>query len=374
MEDLPAPDEIRLSMASLDRLMPMHVIIDPRERILHAGPTLIKACGGDDLAGKPFFEVFDARRTRPRANLLDACARYGRKIYLRMRDEYRTSLVGAACVLPGGETGLVNLSFGIALVDAVGRYDLAGSDFAASDLTLELLYLVEANSAAQRESALLTERLNGARRAAEADAGSDMLTGLRNRRVLDQVLERLISRNLPFALMHLDLDFFKAVNDTLGHAAGDLVLKRVAQILSEEVRDQDTVARVGGDEFVLVFDHLTDRTKLARIARRVIARLEEPVAYRDTTARISGSIGIICSTDLDRPEAGQMMELADAALYASKEKGRACYSFYEPGMKLAQRPEAAMDADGDGQAGGVAASPGAGGDDARRGRDLTARL
>lgn len=326
-------NRITLDMSALDLMMPMNVVFDVAETIVHVGPTITKVCGGRDLVGQHFFDVFEARRTRPRANLLDACARYGRKIYLRMRDEYRTSLVGSACALPDGRTGLINFSFGIAVVDAVQRYDLAGSDFAASDLTLELLYLVEANSAAQRESALLNERLNGARRAAEADAASDMLTGLRNRRVLDQVMDRLISRNLPFALMHLDLDFFKTVNDTLGHAAGDLVLKRVAQILTEETRKQDTVARVGGDEFVMVFDALTDREALDRIARRIIERLEEPIAYRDTAARISGSIGIILSTDLDRPDAAAMMERADAALYASKEKGRACHTFFRGGME-----------------------------------------
>ena len=324
---------ISLSYESLDRMMPMHVVFDLDEKIVHVGPTITKVCQGQDLVGRDFFEIFEARRQRPRANLLDACARYGRKVYLRMRDEFRTSLVGSATVLPDGKTGLINFSFGIAVVDAVQHYDLAGSDFAASDLTLELLYLVEANTGAQIESAALTQRLFGAKRAAEADAASDMLTGLKNRRVLDQVLEKLSRRNRPFTLMHLDLDFFKAVNDRLGHAAGDKVLKEVARILTEETRSQDTVARVGGDEFVLVFDHLTDRNKLARIAARMIERLEVPIPFKQEKAQISGSIGIVSSTLYDRPDTDQMMEHADAALYVSKERGRACYTFYTPGMQ-----------------------------------------
>ncbi len=328
-----------LDLAALDLMMPMHVLFDTDETIVHAGPTLTKVCGGRELAGRKFFDLFEARRTRPRKNLLDACDRYGRKLYLRMRDRHRTSLVGTGCTLPGGETGLINFSFGIAVIDAVSRYDLAGSDFAASDLTLELLYLVEANCAAQRESAQLNERLNGARQAAEQDAASDMLTGLKNRRVLEQTLGRLVRRKLPFSLMHLDLDFFKAVNDELGHAAGDLVLRNVARILTEETREQDTAARIGGDEFVLILDGLTDREKLSRIATRMIARLEEPVPYRDTVARISGSIGILPSTALDRPDPDRMMEQADAALYASKQRGRGCFSFFEPGMEEADRSE-----------------------------------
>ncbi len=332
MGNIEKENGISLSYDMLDRMMPMHVVFDADEKIVHVGPTITKVCQGRDLAGCHFFEIFEARRQRPRADLLDACARYGRKIYLRMRDQYRTSLVGSATVLPGGRTGLINFSFGIAVVEAVQHYDLAGSDFTASDLTLELLYLVEANSGAQQESAALTQRLFGAKRAAEADAASDMLTGLSNRRVLDQVLDRMVARNLPFTLMHLDLDFFKAVNDRLGHAAGDAVLKEVARILTEETREQDTVARVGGDEFVLVFDQMTSKAKLSRIAERLIERLEVPVPFKGDEARISGSIGIVTSNLYDRPDVAQMMEDADTALYVSKLRGRACYTFYEPGM------------------------------------------
>ena len=333
--------QISLDIEALDRMMPMHVLFDLEETILHVGPTLRKVFGGADLAGRHFFDMFLARRKRPRANLLDACARYGRKIYTRINDQHLTSLIGTACVLPDGKTGLINFSFGISVVDAVRHYDLAGSDFAASDLTLELLYLVEANSAAQRESRKLNERLYGAKRAAEEDAASDMLTGLKNRRVLDQVLDRAISRDVPFTLMHLDLDFFKAVNDRLGHAAGDTVLREVARILTEETRKEDTVARVGGDEFVLVIDHQTDPAKIAAIAARMIERLEKPIPYRDEMARISGSIGIVISTQYAQPEVAQMMEDADAALYVSKQKGRACYTFYEPGMVAEDREELA---------------------------------
>lgn len=330
--------DISISTAALDRMMPMHVLIDIDETILHAGPTIRKVCGGQDLAGRHFFNLFEARRQRPRKNLLDACERYGRKIYLRMRDQYQTSLIGSAVVLPDGKTGLINFSFGIAIVDAVEHYGLAGSDFAATDLTLEMLYLVEAKSAALTESSQLNQRLHGAKTAAEADAGSDMLTGLKNRRVLDQVLSRMTSRSQPFTLMHMDLDFFKAVNDTLGHAAGDHVLQVVAKILTEETREEDTVARVGGDEFVLVFDHLTDPGKLARIATRMIERLEEPIEVKGGTARISGSIGLVSSTQYQLPDAARMMEDADVALYASKERGRARFTMYEPGMQAAEEP------------------------------------
>ncbi len=325
--------EICITLESLDRIMPMHVIVGLDEIITHVGPTLAKTKPAVDFVGKHFFDLFEARRRGQGGSLVDACAESGRKVYLRLRDDFKTQLIATASVLPNQGGILLNLSFGIAVIDAVGHYDLAGSDFAPTDLTLEMLYLVEAKSAALDESSQLNQRLHGAKTAAEADAASDMLTGLFNRRVLDQVLGRLAARNLPFTLMHLDLDLFKAVNDTLGHAAGDHVLKVVSRILKEETRMEDTVARVGGDEFVLVFDRLTDPKRLDAIAERIIKRLKVPVEIKDgTVAQIAGSIGLVSSIIYDNPDPAQMMEDADTALYASKERGRACHTMFEHGM------------------------------------------
>ncbi|HHB81511.1 MAG TPA: GGDEF domain-containing protein, partial [Aliiroseovarius sp.] len=233
---------------------------------------------------------------------------------------------------------IVNLSFGIAVVDAVRRFNLAGSDFAATDLTLELLYLVEANAAAMAESQQLNERLHGAKMVAEAEASSDTLTGLYNRRALDAMLARLIARGAPFALMHLDLDFFKQVNDTLGHAAGDLVLQQVAKVLLEETRSNDIVARVGGDEFVLIFDGVTDHARLAALSKRLIERLEEPVPYGETSAQISGSIGIAVVFAGSTPDPAVLMDQADRALYASKEAGRGRFTFHKAPLSGAPAP------------------------------------
>lgn len=330
-------ENIGISLASLDRMMPMHVVVGPDETISKVGPTLAKTRPGESLVGRHFTDVFEPRRQRCQGDMMKACTGPGTKVYLKLRDDFGTQLTGIAAPLPGGAGILINLSFGIAVVDAVGRYNLAGSDFAPTDLTLEMLYLVEAKSAAMSESSQLNQRLHGAKTAAEADAASDMLTGLKNRRVLDQVLSRLSGRDQPFSLMHLDLDFFKAVNDTLGHAAGDNVLQVVANILTEETRGEDTVARVGGDEFVLVFDHLTDADRLAKIATRMIQRLEEPIEFKGQTANISGSIGIVCSSYYDPPDIDQMMEDADAALYASKERGRACFTMFGRDMAIKSR-------------------------------------
>lgn len=128
------------------------------------------------------------------------------------------------------------------MVQAVRAHGLTGSDFAPTDLAVEMLYLVEAQSAAFRESRGLNDRLHGQKIAAEEQAYTDTLTGLKNRRAMDLSLAKCLSSGARFALLNLDLDYFKNVNDTLGHAAGDHVLQVVAKILLEETRQNDSIA------------------------------------------------------------------------------------------------------------------------------------
>jgi diguanylate cyclase (GGDEF)-like protein len=320
---------VSLDATRLDVLMPMHVLVSPDGIVRHAGPTLAKIHPGRTLVGAPFFELFELRRPAQAADIVAVCRTAGAKIALRLRDPDRTPVTGSAICLSDADGVLINLSFGFAVVDAVTRFGLAGSDFAATDLTLELLYLVEANAAAMEEASNTGRRLVGAKDAAQAEALQDALTGLDNRRALDQALARLVERGTAFTLMHVDLDFFKAVNDTLGHAAGDLVLQEVARILHDVTRKDDVVARVGGDEFVIVFNKVTDAERLGTLATRLIARLEEPVPYGDQEARISASIGIAPSDLYDRPDPERMQRDADAALYASKRRGRACYTLVD---------------------------------------------
>lgn len=329
----PPRGSVHLGHEALDRLMPMHLLVDAAGTILQAGPTVSKIHPGQVLAGKHFFDMFAPRRPNHTDDVEEICRRSGGKFTLRMRDRARTPLIATGVCAESGGGVLVNLSFGIAVVEAVARFNLAGSDFAATDLTLEMLYLVEANAAVMAESRKLNERLHGAKIEAEAEALSDTLTGLGNRRALDQMLPRLIARGAPFALMHLDLDYFKQVNDRLGHAAGDHVLREVARILLDETRSDDVVARVGGDEFVIVFNRLTDYGRLRAIAERLIQRLEQPVPAGRGVAQISASIGLTVSTQYRAPDAADMMHDADVALYASKARGRASFTFHAAGAE-----------------------------------------
>jgi len=250
-------------------------------------------------------------------------AHAGQKLRLCLRNSPSTlPLRGLAQTLEGGEGCLINLSFGIGIMEAVRVHALTDGDFAPTDLAVEMMYLIEAKAATLDALHGLAERLEGDKRQAETQALTDTLTGLRNRRALTQVLEALSRGRSPFALMHLDLDYFKTVNDTLGHAAGDHVLRVVAATLGRETRAEDTVARIGGDEFVLVFPGMDDPSQLESVGRRIIDELSKPIDFEGKPCRISGSIGIVLSSQYDVPDAERMQNDADEALYASKRAGR----------------------------------------------------
>lgn len=314
----------------LDVICPMHVMLNETGHVVHAGPTLSKLWQEHDVVGQRFLEMLEVLRPRGVGNMSALLRCRGEKLHLRKRSDPQSTLKGV--LMPHSSAGgaVVNLSFGISVMDGVRDYALTATDFAATDLTIEMLYLIEAKSAAMEASRKLNLRLQGAMIAAEEQAYTDTLTGLKNRRAVDHILPRLLERDTPFALMQMDLDYFKAVNDTYGHAAGDQVLQHVARALVEETRDQDCVARVGGDEFVLIFEGVTDRDRLGDIAGRIIARIEEPVTYKDVQCRVSASVGIALSGECHPLNDAQLMADADSALYASKHHGRAQYRFFDP--------------------------------------------
>jgi diguanylate cyclase (GGDEF)-like protein len=313
---------VRLSLESLSRLMPMHAIVSTTGHIEHTGQTLAKLAQ-KGFIGLRFLEAFEMRRPRDITTINDLRSKTGQPLRLRMRQAPNVALNGLALPLPGHGGLLIDLSFGIGAVDAVGRFELTSGDFPPTDLTIEMLYLVEANAAVFAESRNLTMRLLGAKADAEEKAFTDTLTGLRNRRAMDAILKRYAECSDSFALMHLDLDFFKAVNDTLGHAAGDAVLREASRILNEETRVSDTVARVGGDEFVLILTQISNVETVERIGARILQQLEKPIKFGNNICRISGSIGVTLSEDYAQPDPEQMLIDADKALYASKHAGRA---------------------------------------------------
>ena len=314
---------IQIDRAAVNLLMPMHLWLSEGGRIASVGLTLHKAFGTTVLEGAAFFGMFEVRRPGGIFTIEDLRRRQGERLSIVPRARAGMSVLRGLAVSLAGDGGvLLNLSFGSGVVEAVAMHQLTDADFAATDLAMELLYLVEAKTAVTEELGQLNLRLQGARDEAKEQALTDALTGLRNRRALDFTMKNLIDFHVPFGLMHIDLDYFKAVNDTFGHAAGDHVLREVAKALTSETRSKDTVARVGGDEFVVIFKDLTDPSQLSGIAMRVVDRLSEPCEFQGNMCRISASIGITISTDYFAADADQMLKDADTALYASKNGGR----------------------------------------------------
>ena len=314
--------------ALLETLCPMFALVDETGRITRVGPTLQKLRPDQPMEGQDFLTLFELLRPRMVTTIPALMATAGGRLRLRFRDNPRTALKGLIAPLPNGEGAVINLSFGISILDAVRDYALTSADFSGTDLAIELLYLVEAKSAAMEASRSLNLRLQGAMLAAEEQAYTDTLTGLKNRRAMDHIMSHLLSAKSRFALMHLDLDFFKSVNDRLGHAAGDQVLQHASRIMLEETRNDDMVARVGGDEFVLIFKGLLDREKLSNIAGRLIGKLSAPMSFDGDTCSVSASIGIALSTEFENPLASEIIHAADLALYSAKRNGRSRHCLY----------------------------------------------
>jgi diguanylate cyclase (GGDEF)-like protein len=178
-------------------------------------------------------------------------------------------------------------------------------------------------------------------------AHHDALTGLANRALLRDRIEMALHRQRregeTFALLLLDLDRFKNVNDTLGHGAGDELLCAVAERLLRCVRDVDTVARLGGDEFAILQAGTNARASVEILARRIIEVIEEPYVLGGTPAEISTSIGIARSAD--SAEIEQLFHNADLALYGAKSEGRNGFRLFEPEMDAAAQARRQMEDD-----------------------------
>lgn len=167
-------------------------------------------------------------------------------------------------------------------------------------------------------------------------AQHDQLTGLFNRDQIISILTgfmanaRRYKRNL--ALLFLDLDHFKHVNDSLGHEVGDLLLKSVSERIVKSVREGDFVARLGGDEFAVVLSNVDSERSVAQLAQRMLDNLVMPHSLKEHEILVSSSIGIAMYED-SYEDATQMLKAADAAMYQAKKKGRSQFAFFSPELE-----------------------------------------
>ena len=160
----------------------------------------------------------------------------------------------------------------------------------------------------------------------------DLLTGLPNRMLFndrfEQALQRSRRNRQPIALMYLDVDFFKRVNDTHGHAAGDQLLMQFGQRATTCVRASDTVARLGGDEFAILLENVASAGVVGTIAEKLVAAMRVEFDLGDAKTRATTSIGIVFVHDFGQ-HAKVILKAADEALYAAKAEGRNNYRLVE---------------------------------------------
>lgn len=290
------------------------ITTDLNHRITSLNPIAEAMTGWShaEAVGKPMSEVFrliDGRTRQPLHNpLLDAIAR-----------DAIVELKGNAVLLHrnGFETPIED--------SAASIHDHAGSVIGG--------VLVFHDVSETRALALKMAHL----------AQHDTLTGLPNRSLLqsrlEQVLAATVRRHDQAALLHIDLDHFKLINDTLGHAAGDDLLRAFATHLREHLRNEDTVSRVGGDEFVVLLSHVDGRVGASQLCEKLIRTWQTSPASRRGEFNIGFSAGISVYPD-DASDADTMLRNADIAAYEVKVHGRNGYRFFMPSMS--ERPAARL--------------------------------
>lgn len=205
----------------------------------------------------------------------------------------------------------------------------------AIDATADILK-EEALLAAKNDAEAKRAELEAMHASMEHGATHDPLTGLSNRRALDDVLERLAHEDPDTrgraTLLHIDLDRFKQINDTLGHAAGDAMLMHAAEVLRQNTRKVDLVARIGGDEFVVLIRNDASNRDIATMAQRIIERMNVPVQFEGHECRFGVSIGI-AREQARRNSVKKLLVNADIALYRAKAHGRNRYEFFTASLQ-----------------------------------------
>lgn len=226
-------------------------------------------------------------------------------------------------------------------IRAIGsKYLGAGGNLKIVGVNWDVTRDVETNAileAAKTQAEAHSAELESARHRMEFNALHDPLTTLPNRRYLDQFLMEKSTQTEAVELVsifHVDLDRFKEINDTLGHAAGDEILRHAAKVLRSNTRDSDFVGRIGGDEFVIISKTGAAEHSNTVIASRIIEEMSLPIRYQEQECRIGVSIGIAHQTRPDE-DLTQVLVNADIALYEAKRRGRNRYEVFTDSLKTA---------------------------------------
>lgn len=168
-------------------------------------------------------------------------------------------------------------------------------------------------------------------------ANYDSLTGIPNRSFFEEKLQETINQsmqdNTNFAVLFIDLDHFKDINDNLGHHAGDELLSQVAQRLNNCVRDRDIVARLGGDEFTIILTKIKEKEHIEKVCSKIIEEIQKPFIINNHPCNIGSSIGVTYFPE-DTTKLEEILQNADKAMYVAKESGRNCFNFFSKDLDL----------------------------------------
>ena len=224
-----------------------------------------------------------------------------------------------------------NTVLGVMNVALTKAYEFSENDIRALEFLADQASLAIQNAKLYEQAQQEISDRKKAEKAIKHLAHHDALTGLPNRRLFNKRITQEISRsqrnNQKIGVMLFDLDHLKNVNDSLGHSVGDLLLQAVAQRLLGLLRKSDTVARMGGDEFLLILPEMKQSKDAVLTAERILSALSTPFLLEGNQINITTSIGIVFFPD-DGTEVDDLIKKADIAMYKAKEKGRNIYHFY----------------------------------------------
>lgn len=194
------------------------------------------------------------------------------------------------------------------------------------------LQLIQRQSDLEQRVKKRTEELANANTLLSQQANFDALTGLANRHLFFDRLKQAIAQakrhNYSLAILFIDLDGFKKINDNYGHSTGDKVLKKVSRRMRQCLRDEDTVSRIGGDEFAIVLNEVNDTSTIKNITTKIINIINDPLNITEDDISVGASIGISVYPENDiSPD--KLLKQADIAMYISKDKGKNTYTFFE---------------------------------------------
>lgn len=311
----------------LNILCPCHLIINRAGVIEHVAPTMQKILQGETARLQHVLDLFSIK---PRSGHLRGCSMFeldGQKFHLSLRRFLDLRWNGVVLRLQDRDKAIIPISFGMALKETAECFELTHADFGPSELAVDMLCLLEAQSAVRAASRAVTQRIEGAKKNAEIAALTDPLTGLGNRRSLIERLASFARQNISFGIIQLDLDHFKTVNDQLGHPVGDRVLVELSNILRQEIRAHDVAVRLGGDEFILLITGTNDPTELLGLAERLLARLKPPLTIQTHKVQLGLSMGGRIVEAAERWSMIDILQAVDQALYHSKRRGKGRFTF-----------------------------------------------